>query len=228
MREIVLDTETTGLEFTKGDKIIEIGCVELINHIPTGKTYQQYLNPLQNISEKAEEIHGITNDDLKQKPFFKKIVPKFLKFIKNDPLVIHNAEFDLGFINNELTKNNLETLNNPIIDTLLIARKKFPNSPVKLDALCRRFSIDLDIRKKHGALIDAKLLAEVYLELKGGQQPNFNFDKNKRKIFQGKEKKLEFKEKKWEERIYPLSEDEKKQHKKLLEKIKDPIWKLYI
>ena len=146
MREIVLDIETTGLEFTRGDRIIEIGCVELINYLPTGNIYQKYLNTEKNIQESAEIVQGLTNDFLKLKPSFKKIVPSFLEFIKKDPLVVHNAEFDLGFINNELKINNLSQINNTIIDTLIMARKKFPGSPANLDALCRRFDIDLEVR----------------------------------------------------------------------------------
>ena len=226
MREIVLDTETTGLDFTKKDKIIEIACVELVNHIPTGNTYQRYLNPEKNISENAEKVHGLTNDFLKQKPIFKKIVHSFLKFIKNGILVIHNAKFDLGFINNELKINNLHPLNNPIIDTLILARKKFPGSPVNLDALCRRFNIDLGIRNKHGALVDAKLTANVYLELKGGQQPNFNLDLKKDIDFKKKEQSINSK-KKWEERIYSLSSEEILKHKEFTKKIKKPLWNFY-
>ena len=226
MREIVLDTETTGLDFTKGDKIIEVACVKLINHIPTGNIYQEYLNPEKDISEEAEKIHGLTSDFLKQKPPFKKIVPSFLKFIKNDPLVIHNAKFDLSFINNELKTNNLNLIKNSAIDTLILARKKFPGSPVNLDALCRRFNIDLEIRKKHGALIDAKLTAKVYLELKGGQQPNFNLDLKTDTVLDEKEQNTSFK-KKWEERIFSLSNEETNKHKKFIKKIRKPLWNFY-
>ena len=222
MREIVLDTETTGLDFTKGDKIIEVACVELINHIPTGNIYQEYLNPEKDISEEAEKIHGLTSDFLEQKPTFKKIAPSFLKFIKNDPLVIHNAKFDLSFINNELKTNNLNLIKNSAIDTLILARKKFPGSPVNLDALCRRFNIDLEIRKKHGALIDAKLTAKVYLELKGGQQPNFNLDLKTDTVLDEKEQNTSFK-KKWEERIFSLSNEETNKHKKFIKKIRKII-----
>ena len=226
MREIVLDTETTGLDFTKGDKIIEIACVELRNHIPTGKTYQEYLNPGKDISEEAEKIHGLTNDFLKQKPIFKKIAPGFLEFIKNDPLVIHNAEFDLGFINNELKINNLNLIKNPTIDTLILARKKFPGSPANLNALCQRFNIDLTIRKKHGGLIDAKLTSQVYLELKGGQQPIFNLDL-KKDISQDEKKQNGSFKKKWEERIFALSNEDTEKHKKFIKKIRKPLWDFY-
>ena len=227
MREIVLDIETTGLEFTRGDRIIEIGCVELINYLPTGNIYQKYLNPEKNIPESEEKVNGLTNDFLKQKPSFKKIVPSFLEFIKKDPLVVHNAEFDLGFINNELKINNLSQINNTIIDTLIMARKKFPGSPANLDALCRRFDIDLEVRKKHGALIDARLTAKVYLELKGGQQPNFNLNLTKDADNKEEKKRTSLKKKKWEERVYSLSDEESERHKKFIKKIKSPIWNLY-
>ena len=227
MREVVLDTETTGLSASTGDKIIEIACVELNNFVPSGKIFQKYINPEKIISESAEKIHGLTNNFLDSKPLFKDVVPEFLNFIKNSPLIIHNADFDMGFIKNELKRNNLKLLNNSVIDTLQLAREKFPGSPVNLDALCRRYNIDLSVRKKHGALIDAKLTAQVYLELKGGQQPNFNLisiKDVKKKIIQKNE---EEKTKKWEERSFELTKDEILKHKEFIKKLKNPTWNSY-
>ena len=174
MREIVLDTETTGLDPATGDRIVEIGAIELWNHLPTGKTFHKYLNPERNMPEEAQAVHGLTEEFLKDKPVFSQIADDFLAFLKDSKLVIHNASFDMKFINAELAlveKTRLPV--NIAIDTLGIARKKFPGSPASLDALCRRFNIDNSTRKLHGALLDAEILAEVYLELIGGRQPDF-------------------------------------------------------
>lgn len=171
MREILLDTETTGLDAKGGDRIIEIACIELSNHLPTGRTFQRYLNPEREIAAEAEAIHGLSAAFLADKPLFAAIADELLAFIGDAPLVIHNAEFDIGFINAELKR--LERAPIPIaraIDTVHIARRKFPGSPASLDALCRRFNIDNSARTKHGALLDCELLAEVYLELVGGRQ----------------------------------------------------------
>ena len=187
MRQVVLDIETTGLEYIEGHKIIEIACIELSNYLPTGKIYQTFINPKKESSSSAKEKHGISDDFLKDKKLFKEIVPDFLKFVKDSTIVAHNGiVFDIPFLNYELRFNKLNIIKNPIIDTLVLARKLFPGSPANLDALCRRFDIDLSVRKKHGALIDAKLLAKVYLELKGGQQPNL--------ILESKEKKEKIEE----------------------------------
>ena len=174
MREIVLDTETTGLDPSTGDRIVEIGAVELLNHLPTGKTFHKYLNPERNMPEEAQAVHGLTEEFLKDKPVFSQIADDFLAFIKGSKLVIHNASFDMKFINAELALARKTTLPSDIaIDTLGIARKKFPGSPASLDALCRRFNIDNSARTLHGALLDSEILAEVYLELIGGRQPDF-------------------------------------------------------
>ena len=174
MREIVLDTETTGLDPATGDRIVEIGAVELWNHLPTGKTFHKYLNPERNIPEEAQAVHGLTEEFLKDKPVFSQIVDDFLTFIKDSKLVIHNASFDMKFINAELALAEKHTLPfETAIDTLGIARKKFPGAPASLDALCRRFNIDNSTRTLHGALLDSEILAEVYLELIGGRQPGF-------------------------------------------------------
>ena len=174
MREIVLDTETTGLDPVSGDRIVEIGAVELWNHLPTGKTFHKYLNPERNMPEEAQAIHGLTEEFLKDKPVFSKIAEDFLTFIKGSKLIIHNASFDMKFINAELALADKKRLPADMaIDTLAIARKKFPGSPASLDALCRRFNIDNSARTLHGALLDSEILAEVYLELIGGRQPDF-------------------------------------------------------
>jgi DNA polymerase-3 subunit epsilon len=173
MREIVLDTETTGFEPSEGHRIVEIGAVELFNHLPTGRTYHQYINPERSMPKEAFEVHGLGDDFLRDKPVFARIGRAFLDFIADAQLVIHNAAFDMKFLNHELDRAGLPTL--PMTrakDTLLIARSKFPGSPASLDALCRRFNIDNSMREKHGALLDSEILAEVYLELVGGRQPD--------------------------------------------------------
>ena len=173
MREIVLDTETTGFEPSEGDRIVEIGAVELFNHLPTGRTYHQYINPERNMPEAAFNVHGLSEEFLSTKPLFKDIAQDFIDFIKDSKLVIHNASFDMKFLNAELKWVNRPALpNNQAIDTLAIARRKFPGSPASLDALCRRFGIDNSSRTLHGALLDSEILAEVYLELVGGRQPD--------------------------------------------------------
>jgi len=174
MREIVLDTETTGFEPGEGDRLVEIGGVELMGHVPTGRTYHQYINPQRSMPKEAFEVHGLGDEFLADKPLFKDIAQEFLDFIGDATLVIHNAAFDMKFLNAELG-----WINKPLIpmdqalDTLAIARKKFPGSPASLDALCRRFGIDNSSRTLHGALLDSEILAEVYLELIGGRQPDF-------------------------------------------------------
>lgn len=174
MREIVLDTETTGFEPSEGHRIVEIGAVELFNHMPTGRNYHQYINPKRMMPKEAFEVHGLGDDFLRDKPVFPAIAKAFLDFIGDAPLVIHNASFDMKFLNAELAAAGLAPLpDDRAVDTLLIARKKFPGSPASLDALCRRFNIDNSMREKHGALLDSEILAEVYLELVGGRQPDF-------------------------------------------------------
>jgi DNA polymerase-3 subunit epsilon len=174
MREIVLDTETTGFEPDQGDRIVEIGAVELWNHMPTGKTYHQYINPERSMPKSAFEVHGLGDEFLADKPLFKNIFRAFLDFIGDSTLVIHNAPFDMKFLNAEL-----KWVHQPAIpmsqafDTLTLARKKFPGAPASLDALCRRFGIDNASRTLHGALLDSEILADVYLELIGGRQPDF-------------------------------------------------------
>lgn len=173
MREIVLDTETTGFKPEQGDRVVEIGCVELVNHVATGKVYHCYINPERDMPTGAFEVHGLSEEFLADKPVFAKIAQEFLDFIDDAPLVIHNATFDMAFLNFELGLLGHATMPpDRAIDTLAIARKKHPTSPNSLDALCRRYNVDNSGRTKHGALLDSELLAEVYLELIGGRQPH--------------------------------------------------------
>ncbi|MGR3341952.1 MAG: DNA polymerase III subunit epsilon [Paracoccaceae bacterium] len=173
MREVVLDTETTGFDPEGGDRIVEIGAVELLNHLPTGRTYHQYINPERAMPADAFAVHGLSDEFLRDKPVFAKIGQAFLEFIGVAQLVIHNAAFDMKFLNAELGWMGLSLIpSEKAVDTLAIARKKFPGSPASLDALCRRFGIDNSARTLHGALLDSEILAEVYLELIGGRQPD--------------------------------------------------------
>ncbi len=177
MREVVLDTETTGFEPSEGHRIVEIGAVELFNHLPTGRSYHQYLNPERNMPKEAFEVHGLGDDFLRDKPLFKNTAQAFLDFIADAQLVIHNAAFDMKFLNAELKAAGFAPL--PFAratDTLMLARSKYPGSPASLDALCRRFGVDNSAREKHGALLDSEILAEVYLELIGGRQPDFGLN----------------------------------------------------
>jgi len=174
MREIVLDTETTGFEPEDGHRVVEIGAVELFNHLPTGQTYHQYLNPERPMPSEAFDVHGLSDDFLRDKPVFAAIADAFLTFIGDARLVIHNASFDMKFLNAELRRAGRQTLaSNRAFDTLALARSRFPGSPASLDALCRRFGVDNSAREKHGALLDSEILAEIYLELMGGRQPDF-------------------------------------------------------
>jgi DNA polymerase-3 subunit epsilon len=175
MREIVLDTETTGLDPHDGHRIVEIACIELVHHIPTGRRFHRYVNPEREMPEDAIAVHGLTAGFLACQPIFAAVSDELLKFIGADPLVIHNAEFDLAFLNAELARLQQGPIASDYVDTLAIARQRFPGSPVSLDALCRRFAIDLSGRVEHGAEIDCGLLAAVYLELLGGRQPGLDF-----------------------------------------------------
>ena len=172
MREIVLDTETTGISPNEGHRLCEIGCVELDNHMPTGRTFHVYVNPERDMPEGAFRVHGLSEEFLRDKQKFAEIVDDFLEFIIDTPLIIHNASFDMGFLNAELKRTGKKNLPfSQAIDTLAIARRKFPGAQNSLDALCRRFNVDNSNRVKHGALLDSELLAEVYLELIGGREP---------------------------------------------------------
>ncbi len=169
-REIVLDTETTGLAPEGGDRLVEIGCVELINHIPTGRHYHVYINPRRSMPEEAFRVHGLSDEFLADKPVFEAVADEFLDFIGDAQLIIHNASFDIGFLNHELKLSGRSPLRNPVIDTVMVARDKHPGARVSLDALCKHYGIDNSRRTLHGALLDSEILAEVYLELIGGKQ----------------------------------------------------------
>jgi len=175
MREVVLDTETTGLDPAEGHRIVEVACHELLGHIPTGRVFHRYVNPERDVPEEARQVHGLTAEFLAGHPTFAEIADELLAFIGGDPLVIHNAEFDLAFVNAELARFGRGPLGGGHVDTLALARARFPGAPASLDALCRRFEIDLSGRAMHGAEIDAALLAAVYLELLGGKQPGLDF-----------------------------------------------------
>ena len=190
MKEVVLDTETTGISVREGHRIVEIGCIELDNLIPTKNRFHCYLNPERKVSEKALEVHGYTDEFLAKQIKFSEIGDQFLEFIKDKRLIIHNAEFDLGHLNNELSIFGKRKITNEVIDTLILARDKFPGSPASLDALCKRYRIDNSNRTQHTALIDCDLLAKVYINLIDQKEPTLNFqnqdtdikDKNNMKV----------------------------------------------
>lgn len=234
MREIVLDTETTGISPDDGHRIIEIGALELVNHMPTGKQLHIYINPERDIDEGAIAVHGLSQEFLSDKPVFADIVDEFLAFVGEDKLVIHNASFDMGFINAELAR--LDRAPIPMarsVDTLAMARKKFPGAQANLNALCRRFEIDNSHRDLHGALIDADLLSEVYIELLGGRQPDLSLGTqpaNARKNQNGGEASLVSgftvtRDPAVFSRPHNISDEEAKAHEAFLDKIKEPIWK---
>jgi len=179
MKEIILDTETTGISVKEGHRIVEIGCIELENLIPTKNRFHCYLNPERNVSEKAFEIHGYTDEFLSKQKRFNEIADEFLEFIKNKRLVIHNAEFDLAHLNNELTILGKKNISNEIVDTLTLARTKFPGSQVNLDALCKRYNVDNSRRTNHTALIDCDLLTKVYINLLDQKEPTLDFSQKK-------------------------------------------------
>ena len=221
MREVVLDTETTGLNPRSGHKVVEIGCVEIINQIKTGRVFHSYINPQRDMPEEAFSIHGISESFLSDKPIFKDIADSFLEFLGNADLVIHNAEFDLSFINMELSSLGYDILNTSrATDTMYLARDRFPGAPANLDALCRRFQIDNSNRQLHGALLDAELLAEVYLELIGGRQRGLSF-KGDESILQ---KTLKPDRPPRASRPHNASAVELEAHQELIRRIKNPIW----
>ena len=224
MREIVIDTEKTGLSYKTGDRIIEVGCVELINHIATNNSLQFYCKAYKEISEGAKRTHGITDSFLSDKNYFNDHCDEFLRFIDKDPLIIHNADFDVGFINNELLLLGRQKLSNPIIDTVSLARKVLNTRVANLDYLCRRFKIDLSERDLHGALLDSRLLAEVYLELRGGKQFSMNLAKNNQETHKIDNSKTS--NKKNITKFTPLKEDVDL-HRMMVGEIKQPVWKKY-
>ncbi len=230
MREICLDIETTGLNPSEGHKIVEIACVEIINKVRSGRVFHTYINPRRDMPAEAFAIHGISTEFLQDKPIFDHIVHKFLDFIKDAKLVIHNAAFDTKFLNYELSALGLETIKKEnLIDTLVIARNKFPGSPNSLDALCKRFAIDLSKREKHGALLDTELLVDVYVELTGGIQTGLSFDDLKDEKLSdsilennNESKKLR---KKIEKRDFVLSDEILQQHQEfILKNFKNNFW----
>ncbi len=227
VREIVFDTETTGLSPEKGDRLVEIGAVELINHLPTGKTYHQYINPERDVPEEVVAVHGLTEEFLKDYPVFADIAADFIEFVGDDGiLVAHNATFDMNFINYELKKIGREEYSfDRVIDTLEIARKMFPGAKNNLDALCKRFGVDNSSRTLHGALLDADLLAQVYLELLGGDEPSMLGDAAVKEKHQT-QNFVDFSGRAFHQpRLFALSDEEEKAHREFLEaKVKGSIW----
>ncbi len=225
-RKLILDTETTGLNFYD-DRIIEIGIVELIDNVLTQNYFHEYINPEMNISLSAQKVHGISNDFLIEKPTFNKIVKKFLDFIKDDTIIIHNAEFDTNFINKELQNCGLDTIKNSVIDTIKIARKEFPGQTVNLDALCKKLDVNNTRQNFHGALLDATLLSKVYLKLTTGKQENLNLTDIKLANPNNNKEADNFKGNFVipRERLMCLSDHEKKQHESFITEMTDPLWK---
>jgi len=213
MKEIVLDTETTGLSVKDGHRIVEIGCIELDNLVPTKKKFHSYLNPERKVSEKALAVHGYSDDFLSDKKKFKEIVEEFLNFIEGKRLIIHNAEFDISHLNHELQLIGKKKINNEIIDTLILARDKFPGSSISLDALCKRYRIDNSRRVQHTALIDCDLLAKVYINLIDQKEPSLDFQKN-----DDKSKIIDKKNIIYLKKIIEPTSEELKNHKDFLKK----------
>ncbi len=231
-RELVLDTETTGLDHADGHRIVEIGIVELENHLPTGNNFHHYLNPERDSDKKALDVHGLSREFLNNKPKFSDIADEFMKYISDSKIIIHNASFDVGFINAELKRCNLKELNEDIIiDTLILAKKKFLGQSVSLDSLCKKYNIDLGGRDLHGALKDAKLLASVYLELIGGRQSRLDFNITSNSLNSGEESHLfdldeYYKEMKLKKaRFLKVNEEDYKLHLETIKLIKNSIWK---
>jgi DNA polymerase-3 subunit epsilon len=230
MRELVLDTETTGLDPENGDRIVEIGIIELNNHIKTGRQFHYYINPERESDIKAEKIHGLSRDFLSDKLKFSDIAEELVEFISDSKIIIHNAKFDVSFLNSELKRCNLNDLNNDnILDTLLLARKKYPGQSVSLDTLCRRFGIDISNRKIHGAILDAELLSLVYLELIGGKQTKLNFDNEDDIILDKISENVNINENYKNKRIIAiknitLNKQDHQKHKKFIDTIPNSIW----
>ncbi len=222
-RHIILDTETTGLSPKEGHRLVEIGCLETINRIPTGKTFHVYINPNRDMPQGAFNVHGLSSEFLEKHPPFESVVEDFLSFLSDTPLVIHNVPFDMKFINHELQLLGYPAIpNSRTICTLQMARKKFPGSPASLDALCKRFKVDNSGRQKHGALIDAELLAKVYMELTGGRQTSLSFnttpDVSETQIQKAQSRNTR------PSRNFQPKEEELTKHRQLLKDIKTPIW----
>jgi DNA polymerase III subunit epsilon len=219
MREIVFDTETTGFDPNSGDRLVEVGCVELVNLVPTGNFLHKYVNPERDVPEAAVQIHGLTTDFLKDHPLFSEIIAEFMEFIGESSLIAHNAEFDMRFINWELENAGHKIIQpSRFIDTLQIARSRFPGAPNNLDALCKRLGVDNSNRTKHGALLDSEILAEVYLELKGGKQAGLELVQKNRPA------KKSFVKKERAPRSFPPTGEELEAHEKFVSKIEEPVW----
>ncbi|NCC22782.1 MAG: DNA polymerase III subunit epsilon [Alphaproteobacteria bacterium] len=224
MREIVFDTETTGIDPADGHRVIEIGCIELMNHLPTGRNLHLYVNPERDVPQEVVAVHGITGEFLADKPVFAAVYSEFLDFIEGATLVAHNAAFDIKFLNHELKLVGHKGLGAfRVVDTLMIARKKFPGSPANLDALCRRFNIDNSARTLHGALLDSEILADVYLELLGGRQHGLGLA-----VESGAAAAVSDRapvERPYRApRPFPVSEEEKRLHAEMVGQLKDPLW----
>jgi DNA polymerase-3 subunit epsilon len=226
MREIILDTETTGFNPLGGDRIVEIGCIELVNHLATGNVYQQYINPGRDMPAEAFAVHGLSEEFLSKHPPFADIADDFLEFVGADTLVIHNAQFDMGFINAELARLDRAAI--PMgraVDTVQMARQKFPGAQASLDALCRRFQIDNSNRGLHGALLDSELLAEVYLELIGGRQPDLELAEKTGAETPAGERGAAPPEGVRQPRPHAASIEELAAHEKFIDGLKSPIWR---
>lgn len=221
-REIILDTETTGLRPDEGHRVVEIGCIELVNHVPTGRVYHTYINPERPMPPEAMAVHGLTDDFLRDKPLFEAVAEDFLAFVQDAPIIAHNARFDIGFVNAELALVKRAVLTPPrVIDTADMARRKFPGAPASLDALCKRFNVDNSSRTRHGALLDAELLAEVYVELIGGRQTTLGLAAD---VLVVEETTIVVHS--WPDRVFAPSDAELAAHAEFLKAIKDPIWAL--
>ncbi len=224
MREIVLDTETTGLDPDAGHRLVEVACLELAQYVPTGRHFRRYVNPDREMPEDARAVHGLDDAFLAQQPPFADVVDEFLEFIGDAPLIIHNAQFDLRFLNAELTRLSRPPLDAArAVDTVALARRRFPGAQASLDALCRRFGIDVSARTLHGALLDCELLAEVYLELRGGRQPVLDLDAKRQAaqtggiVSQGRTSRPA--------RVHEPSPEEIAAHEAMLARLKNPIWR---
>ncbi len=228
MREITFDTETTGLEPKQGHRIVEIGCIELIDKVRTGNFFHAYINPERDVPQRVVQIHGLTEEFLSDKPLFRKIAKDFLSFIGDSPLVIHNASFDMKFINFELERASFPEIHiNRAVDTLPMAREKFPGSKASLDALCERFGVNLSRREKHGALLDAELLADVYIALTGGKQSSMFAEEAKKTVVSLSSIKNE--REVIPAREFPVSAEELENHKEFIEKkVKGALWDAFV
>ncbi len=224
-RKLILDTETTGLNFNN-DRIIEIGIVELIDNVLTQNYFHEYINPEMDISLSAQKVHGISNKFLIGKPTFNNIVKEFLEFIKDDTIIIHNAEFDTNFINKELQNCGFSKIENSVIDTIKIAKKEFPGQTVNLDSLCKKLDVKNTRQNFHGALLDATLLSKVYLKLTTGKQENFNLINNKQENFNNNKEPKNFKMNFSipRKQLMQLSDQEKKQHENFISGMNNPLW----